>query len=213
MPIELAPSETPRATSFECWKCSPMPMVTFFKTFNVTALIKFSKRSGIKFNTLICYCIGKAASQIKEFYLVPTNTHFIQYDKIAVGIVVPTKAGHISFCHLPFSNNLAEFQKNYLQLTAEVFEKCEPHNLQRDYMTIGTSAMTKCELDGVVNLYTPEFTTPFLAWGKYRKGFFKTTLPISLQFHHTQMDGEHACHFFNLLQDEMNNIARAPYSK
>ena len=43
-------------------------------------------------------------------------------------------------------------------------------------------------------------------WGKYRKHWFKTTLPISFQFHHTQMDGAHAGTFLANLQNEINRL-------
>lgn len=41
---------------------------------------------------------------------------------------------------------------------------------------------------------------PMLMWGIYRRGLFRTTLPISFQFHHVQMDGSHAARFLELLQ-------------
>ena len=43
-------------------------------------------------------------------------------------------------------------------------------------------------------------------WGRYRKGWFKTTLPISFQFHHVQMDGGHAAQFLELLQKTIKSI-------
>ena len=42
--------------------------------------------------------------------------------------------------------------------------------------------------------------------GKYRKHWFKTTLTVSFQFHHTQMDGAHAAHFLELLQKEIMEL-------
>lgn len=45
-----------RAYAFEMWMDAPMPMVTFFKTLDVTRLIRFSRRSGLKFNMLMCWC-------------------------------------------------------------------------------------------------------------------------------------------------------------
>ena len=41
---------------------------------------------------------------------------------------------------------------------------------------------------------------PMVMWGKYRKGLFKTTLPVSFQFHHVQMDGSHAARFLDILK-------------
>ena len=45
-------------------------------------------------------------------------------------------------------------------------------------------------------------------WGKYRKGMFKTTLPVSFQFHHVQMDGGHAARFLDILQKEISKMMK-----
>ena len=72
-----------------------------------------------------------------------------------------------------------------------------------EHMVIGTSAMIQTELDCIVNQYTDQFCNPMVMWGKYRKGMFKTTMPVSFQFHHVQMDGGHAARFLDILQKEM----------
>ena len=58
---EINPKETTRAYAFEMWMQAPNPMVTFFKTLNVSRLLKISRRKGLKFNMLMCYCTGRAA--------------------------------------------------------------------------------------------------------------------------------------------------------
>ncbi|MBP3466343.1 MAG: hypothetical protein J6K01_01865 [Paludibacteraceae bacterium] len=40
-----------------------------------------------------------------------------------------------------------------------------------------------------MDLFKLDFLALFLAWGKWRKGWLKTMLPISFQFQHVQMDG------------------------
>ena len=45
-----------------------------------------------------------------------------------------------------------------------------------------------------------------LLWGKYRRNFFNVTLPVSLQFHHVQMDGTEAAQFLENLQAEINRL-------
>ena len=47
---------------------------------------------------------------------------------------------------------------------------------------------------------------PMVMWGRYRKGWLRTTLPISFQFHHVQMDGGHAAQFLEELQKTINTI-------
>ena len=64
MKKEINPQESIRANAFSQWMYSPMPMVTLMKTFDVTRLVKVSKKSGIKFNVLMCWCIGMAAKDL-----------------------------------------------------------------------------------------------------------------------------------------------------
>ena len=62
-------------------------------------------------------------------------------------------------------------------VTREFMEDFEAHQET-------TSAMIATELDCIVNQYTDKFLNPMVMWGKYRKSWFKKTLPISFQFHH-----------------------------
>ncbi|MGM9687271.1 MAG: hypothetical protein ACI3YI_13770 [Bacteroidaceae bacterium] len=71
MKTEIKPQDTTRNQAFELWMKSPMPMVTLTKTFDVTRLRVVSRRRNIKFNLLLCWCIGKAANRMEEFYLLP----------------------------------------------------------------------------------------------------------------------------------------------
>ena len=76
---EINPKETTRAYAFEMWMDAPMPMLTFFKTMDVARLARISKRTGLKFNMLMCWCVGRAASRIKEFYMLPVGRKLMQY--------------------------------------------------------------------------------------------------------------------------------------
>ena len=205
MKTEVNPKDTARAEAFEMWMTSPMPMVTLTKTFDVNHLLKASRKSGIKFNALLCWCIGKAATQVKEFYLLPEQDKLYQYDAIAVNVIVNNCKGGINSCDIPFIEDIAKFTDSYDTLTKQVATECNSSFLE-DYMIVGTSAMVHTELDCIVNQYTDKFCNPMVMWGKYRKGCFKTTLPISFQFHHVQMDGGHGAMFMELLQRELTNF-------
>ena len=203
---EINPKETTRAYAFEMWMQAPNPMVTFFKTLDVSRLLKISRRRGLKFNMLMCYCIGRAATQVKEFYMLPVGDKLMQYDTIAVNTIVANAAGEVSSCDVPYSEDLAQFNSDYLRLTKQVVESCADHDLSAESMVIGTSALVQYEIDGAVGMYSGIFNNPFMIWSKYKRGLFKTILSVSFQFHHTQMDGAHAAHFLDLLQSEIDNI-------
>ena len=205
MKQEIDPKNTSRAQAFELWMKSPMPMVTLTRTFDVTRLRKVSRRRGLKFNLLLCWCIGKAASWMEEFYLLPESGKLYKYDRLAINVIVNNKEGGINSCDILYTDDIEQFGQDYMALTQAASTSCQSSFVD-DAMVIGTSAMTATELDCIVNQYTDQFCNPMVMWGRYRKGWLRTTLPISFQFHHVQMDGGHAAQFLEELQKTINTI-------
>ena len=198
------PKDTSRAKAFDLWMSSPMPMVTLVKTLDVSRIVKMGKQEGFRFNVLLCWCIGKAACGIKEFYVLPEKGKLFHYDNLAVNVIVENSKGGINSCDIPYIDNLQQFCHDYQKLTTKAARECQSSFLD-DHMVVGTSAMIQTELDCIFNQYTDQFCNPMVMWGKYRKGLFKTTLPVSFQFHHVQMDGGHAAHFLDELQNTINS--------
>ena len=206
MAREVNPKDTSRALAYELWMGAPNPMVTFFKTLDVTNLIKISKKRHMKFNMLLDFCIGKAAVSVKEFYILPVGEKLIKYDCIAVNTIVKNKTGEVSSCDILYTDDLEKFNQDYLKYTMQVAESCRDRDLSNDSMVIGTSAIIDTEIDGAVGMNSGIFNNPFIIWGRYRRKLFRYYLPLSFQFHHTQMDGAHAGQFLRNLQSEINGL-------
>ena len=206
MAREIDPKDTTRASAYDLWMKAPNPMVTFFKTVDVTNLVRLSKKKNLKFNMLLDYCIGKAAVTVKEFYILPVGEKLIQYDTIAVNTIVKNKFGEVSSCDILYTEDLEKFNADYLTYTTQTAQTAQDRDLSEDCMVIGTSAIVDTEIDGAVGMNSGIFNNPFMIWGKYRKKFFRYELPISFQFHHTQMDGAHAGRFLENLQMEIKAL-------
>ena len=149
MPREINPKDTKRAMAYELWIKAPNPMVTFFKTLDVTNLIKVSKKRQLKFNMLLDYCIGKAAVNVEEFYILPVGDKLLQYDTIAVNTIVKNKDGEVSSCDILYTEDLDAYNQQYLNYPAQVAESCQDRDLSNDSMVIGTSAIIDAEIDGL----------------------------------------------------------------
>ena len=189
---EVDPKDTSRAVAYELWMKAPNPMVTFFKTLDVTNFVKVSKKRKMKFNMLLDYCIGKAAAEVKEFYILPVGDKLLQYDRIAVNTII--------------KNKNEEINKQYLKYTTQTAQNCQDRDLSENCMVIGTSAIIDTEIDGAVGMNSGIFNNPFMIWGRYKKKWFRYELPLSFQFHHTQMDGAHAGTFLANLQREIKEL-------
>ena len=203
---EIDPKTTSRAKAFDLWMKAAMPMVTMTKRYDITHLHRLAKRKGIKLNMLMCYAIVKAASEFREFYMLPVGDKLMEFDNLAINTIVKTAEGGINTCDIPFSEDIHSFEAEYLRITKEASRSTNDITLGEDYMVIGSSALTKCELDSVVNVYAGFWNNPFVVWSKYHKGWFRTTLSLSFQFHHTQMDGPISTAFLNRLQEVMNTL-------
>ena len=206
MAREIDPKKTTRAAAFALWMSAPNPMITFFKTLDVTNLVRLGKRRHMKFNMLLDYCIGRAAAPIAEFYMLPVGGRLMQYDALAVNTIVKNRLGALSSCDVLFSDDLEVFNREYLAHTSQTAESCRDRDLSESCMVIGTSAIVETELDGAVGMNSGIYNNPFLIWGRYRKKLFRCVLPISFQFHHTQMDGAHAGRFLENLQREIYDL-------
>ena len=195
---EVNPMDTNRAVSWQFYIDAPMPMVTIFKTLDITNLMRV-KAAGYKLNMLLCFCIMQAARLVKEFFMLPVGKKMMEYDKIGVNVIVANEKGGINSCDIPMTDKLEEFNQLYVQLTEKVRRACTDHEIT-DHMMIGTSSLVKYDIDGAVNMYSGIFNNPFLIWGKYREETGGVKLPISFQFHHVQMDGMEACAFLENVQ-------------
>ena len=129
MAKEINPKDTTRACAYEFWMKAPNPMVTFFKTLDVTNIVRKSKRKKLKFNMLLDYCIGKAAVGVKEFYILPVGEKLIQYDSIAVNTIVKNKEGEVSSCDILFNDDLNQFNREYIEYTSSAAKINMPNRL------------------------------------------------------------------------------------
>lgn len=196
--------QTNRAVSYQLYINAPMPMVTIFKTLDITKLL-FLKKQGYKLNMLMCYCIALAAKETKEFYLLPVGKKLYEYDQIGINVIVTNKDGGINTCDIPYYDKLIDFNQAYLTLTSQVALTCQDHEIS-DTMIVGTSSLVKYEIDGIINMYSGIYNNPFMLWGKYQEDKESVKLKVSFQFHHVQMDGNEACAFLERLQEKINNL-------
>ena len=75
-PVATDPKTTSRAEAFELWMDAPDPMVTFFKTLDVTPLVRLSRRRGLKFNMLLCFCSAVPPAGSKSFTCSPWGANW-----------------------------------------------------------------------------------------------------------------------------------------
>ncbi|MCR4665314.1 MAG: hypothetical protein K5660_08115 [Paludibacteraceae bacterium] len=83
---------------------------------------------------------------------MPLNGKLIQYDKLAMNVIVTNRNGGINSCDMPSDNDFDKFRKDYDTLTGQCRRECKDLT-ENDRMVIGISALEETELDSVVNMW------------------------------------------------------------
>ena len=83
----------PRRELFEFFSGMSNPFYSVTFRLDVTRLVRLSRRGDLKFNMLLCWCAGRTASRVEEFYTLPVGDRLIRYDALAVDTVVALRDG------------------------------------------------------------------------------------------------------------------------
>ena len=103
------------------------------------------------------WCIGKAASKIEEFYMLPKDGKLYKYDRMAINVIADNVKGGLSFCDVAVCDDLETFNANYMHLTETISRTCQDI-LDDEAVIVGTSAVTGTELDSITNQYSGSST-------------------------------------------------------
>ena len=84
--------------------------------------------------------------------MLPQNGKLYKYDRMAINMIVDNIKGGLSFCDVAVSDDLEQFNANYLHLTETIRRTCQDI-LDDGAVIVGTSAVTGTELDCIINQY------------------------------------------------------------
>ena len=143
MKTEIIPQESNRREAFSMWMSSPMPMVTLVKTLDVSSLVEVSKNTGIKFTSLMCWCIGKAASKVEEFYILPEGGKLFRYDQLAINVIVENCKKGINSCDIKPCHSV-EFPSPVSRPNYSVLDKTKFKNIFGINIPYWTDSLAVC---------------------------------------------------------------------
>ena len=120
----------------------------------------------------------------QRVYILPekdfgSSWRLMQYNSIAINVIVENKKGGINSCDIPYSDDIQKFNNDYLRLTSEATAEGKFSSLE-DAMVVRTSAMIGTGLDCIVNQYTDLFCNPMLMWGELSPWLLPYHAPHSL---------------------------------
>lgn len=159
------------------------------------------RKQGLSFTMAMVYAVCKCANEIEEFRYRFLDGKIVLYDRIDTAFTYLNKSTNLfKVVNVPFVDDINEYCKLAYKIANE----------QREYFTgpLGNDVFQCSPMPWVTfthishtNSGKKDNATPLFDWGKYYEKNGKVMMPISVQAHHSFVDGIHIGQFVNGLQE------------
>lgn len=173
---------------------------------DVTNFYKKIKAQNLSFTLSMVYAVCKCANDIENFRYRFLDDKIVLFDKIDTAFTLLDKNTELfKVVNVPFVENLQDYvelakkisdaQKEYFNvpLGNDIFQ-CSPMNFLT-YTHISHTISGKKDI-----------STPIFDWGKFREVEGKLFMPLSVQVHHSFVDGLHIGKFSERLKKYLDEL-------
>lgn len=172
---------------------------------DITNFKRMVKEEGLSFTLAMVYAVCKCANHIEAFRYRFVDGQVALYNKIDTAFTYLNKnTGLFKVVNVPMLDDL----KEYCELAKKTAEE------QKDYFTgpLGNDVFQCSPMPWVTythishtNSGKKDNATPLFDWGKYYEKDGRIMIPISVQAHHSFVDGLHIGQFVEELQRFLND--------
>lgn len=180
----------------------PAFCVTF--EIDITDFLYRVKKEGISFTIAMVYAVCKCANEIEAFRYRFLDGKVVLFDKIDTAFTYLNKETELfKVVNVPMCDDMRE----YIEIATRTA------NEQKEYFTgpLGNDVFQCSPMPWITythishtNSGKKDNATPLFDWGKYYEKDGQIVMPVSVQAHHSFVDGIHIGKFANRLQQYMN---------
>ncbi len=180
----------------------PAFCVTF--ELDITNFLKKTKEQGYSFTIAMVYAVCKCANEIEEFRYRFLDDKVVLFDTIETAFTyLNPKTELFKVVQVPMTDTIQE----YIELATKVAKE------QTQYFTgpLGNDVFQCSPMPWVTYTHISHTNsgkkgnaTPLFDWGKYFEREGRVMMPVSVQAHHSFVDGLHIGRFTEKLQIFMN---------
>ena len=175
-----------------------------------TDITKFKskvKEKGLSFTLAMVYAVCKAANEVEALRYRFLDGKVVLYEKIDTAFTYLNKeSGLFKVVNVPFVDDLSEYVKLASQ-TAENQKEYFTGPLGNDVFQCSPMPWVRYTHISHTNSGKKDNATPLFDWGKYYEKDGKLLMPVSIQAHHSFVDGLHIGQFVDILEKYLNECS------
>lgn len=194
-------STWPRRTHFEMFRNWGYPHFNMCADLDLTIFLPAVRESGASFTVCLVYLISKTANDIPEFRQRIRGDLVVEHEIVHPGATILVENDLFSFCSFTYSQDFPKFAAHAQEQIDLV--KRDPwirdDSDQDDQLFM--SAIPWISFTSFMHpINFPVDSIPRFAWGKYFNQGDQIKMPLSVQGHHSLMDGLHIGRYFEIIQ-------------
>lgn len=185
----------PRHSHFQFFKSYELPFFGICAEVPITETLQWCRNQKLSFSLACWYACLQAINEIPEFrYRIRGEKVWI-HDKIDVGTTVLNDDETFSFKYFSYSTDFKAFCDSANAVT-------DLNAREDNDALIHGSTLPWVRFTGLTHARRigQNDSVPKIAFGRYGTMDDKVTMPVSLEVHHSLMDGLHASRFFQRLE-------------
>lgn len=196
-----------RKEQFHFFKNYDNPFFGLTADVEVGKLLEYTRTHGYSFFAAYLYISQLQVNKIKEFRYRIVDDQVVDYAKISAGSTVLKENDVFTFCYFNYMTSFKAFEAHVL----EQIENCRQpesvlddrdHNLAQVHYSVipwvHFHGLTHPRNHGIGD------SIPKIVFGKYTSSKGSTSMPISVEVHHSLMDGFHMGQYFEGFQSCAN---------
>lgn len=196
-----------RKDHFNYYKNFDYPQFNICGNVDITTFYHYVKEQGLPFFVSLVYAASKTANSIEEFRLRIRGDKVVEHEKVSPSFTLLVEEEVFSFCTSNYEEEFETFKDQTLKQMDLVKQNASLEDeLGRDDFLFITSTpwISFTSLSHPIQM-NPEDSVPRIAWGKYFEEGGRIKLPLSVQAHHSLIDGIHMGKFFNRFQELLDD--------
>lgn len=178
---------------------------------DVSGLRKYAKDNNISFTLAMVYAVCKCANQIEAFRYRFLDGKVVLFDKIDTAFTYLNKETNLfKVVNVPMMDDLKEYCIRAKKIADEQ-KTYFTGPLENDVFQCSPMPWVKYTHISHTNSGKKDNATPLFDWGKYSEKDGKLIMPVSVQAHHSFVDGIHIGMFVDSLEKYLANFQQ-PHS-
>lgn len=173
---------------------------------DVLGLKKYVKENNLSFTLAMVYAVCKCANQIEAFRYRFVDGKIVLFDNIDTAFTYLNKeTGLFKVVNVPMMDDLKDYCINVKKI-ADDQEAYFAGPLGNDVFQCSAMPWVTYTHISHTNSGKKDNATPLFDWGKYYEKDGKLMMPVSVQAHHSFVDGIHIGEFVDVLEKYLANF-------